>query len=141
MQFDQAQYAVITLLMLRGAQTPGELRARSGRLHSFEDNEEVKATLQALIDRDGGAVVARLARKPGRKDHEYAHLFSGEVESVAEDDSISEHVSFSAQKHDRIATLEARVAKLERALVALAERLGEQIDVGATGESDDEDSA
>ncbi len=127
LQFNEAEYAVVCLLLLRGPQTPGELRTRSGRLYSFDDNEEVKAVLHALMDREGGPVVARLARKPGRKDHEYAHLFAGEVDSVAEETSVAERTSTLTHKDDRISQLEARVGKLERALVDLAQRLGEEI--------------
>ena len=129
LQFDEAEYAVVTLLLLRGAQTPGELRTRSGRLHTFDDNESVKATLDALMNREDGALVARLARKPGRKDHEYMHLFAGEIESVAEEDTITERSAAASQKHDRITRLEVRVDNLERALKDLAERLGEDIDL------------
>lgn len=129
LQFDEAEYAVITLLLLRGAQTPGELRSRSGRLHTFDDNEAVKATLDALMDRDGGPVVARLPRKPGRKDHEYTHLFAGEIASVSEESAVAQRSSGASPKHDRIARLEVRVVKLEQALRDLAERLGEEIDL------------
>ena len=67
--FAEDEYAVVCLLLLRGPQTPGELRARSGRLHVFADNEAVAETLQRLMDtdREDGAVVARLARVPGRR--------------------------------------------------------------------------
>jgi uncharacterized protein YceH (UPF0502 family) len=129
LQFEEAEYAVVTLLLLRGPQTPGELRTRSGRLHSFDDNESVKATLQALMNREGGALVARLARKPGRKDHEYMHLFAGEIDSVSEEDTAAERSAAGSQKHDRITRLEVRVDRLERALKDLAERLGEEIDL------------
>jgi len=129
LQFSAAEYAVICLLMLRGPQTPGELRTRSGRLYVFDDNEEVKAVLKALMDREGGPVVARLARKPGRKDHEYTHLFAGEIDSVAEETTVAERSSAVTQNDDRVAQLEARVCKLERALSDLAERLGEEINL------------
>jgi uncharacterized protein YceH (UPF0502 family) len=129
LQFSEAEFAVICLLILRGPQTPGELRTRSGRLHSFEGNEEVKAVLNGLMDREGGAVVARLARKSGRKDHEYTHLFAGEVDSVAEETNVTERSSAVNQKDDRLTQLEARVYKLERALTDLAERLGEEINL------------
>lgn len=129
LQFSEAEYAVICLLMLRGPQTPGELRSRSGRLYAFADNEEVKSVLQGLIDREGGPVVARLPRNPGRKDHEYMHLFAGEVESVTEETRVAERSSAVTQKDDRIAQLEARVCKLERALSDLAESLGEEINL------------
>jgi uncharacterized protein YceH (UPF0502 family) len=131
LQFSEAEYAVICLLILRGPQTPGELRTRSGRLYTFEGNEEVRAVLKALMDREGGAVVARLPRKPGRKDHEYTHLFAGEIDSVAEETSIAERSSAVTQKDDRIALLESRVCNLERALSDLAERLGESINLTA----------
>lgn len=129
LQFSEAEYAVICLLILRGAQTPGELRTRSGRLYSFDDNEEVKAVLKALMDRQGGPVVARLARIPGRKDHEYTHLFAGEVDSVVEEEHVAERSSAVTHKDDRITQLETRVSKLERALSDLAERLGEEINL------------
>ncbi len=114
------EYAVVCLLLLRGPQTPGELRARSGRLHVFEDNDAVAETLQRLMDtsRDGGAVVARLARVPGRRDHQYAHLLSGAIESVPEDD-----VPARAQpRGGRLADLERRVAALELEVAALKGR-------------------
>ena len=131
LQFSEAEYAVICLLILRGPQTPGELRTRSGRLYTFDGNEEVRAVLNALMDREGGAVVARLPRKPGRKDHEYTHLFAGEIDSVDEETSIAERSSAVAQKDDRIALLESKVSNLERALSDLAERLGESINLTA----------
>ena len=137
LQFDEAEYAVVTLLLLRGPQTPGELRTRSGRLHTFDDNEDVKATLQTLMDREGGPVVARLARKPGRKDHEYMHLFTGEIESVSEESSVADHPSAGTRRLDRLSQLEARVDRLERALKDLAGRLGEEITLN---QSDDEGS-
>lgn len=124
LKFNEAEYAVICLLMLRGPQTPGELRAHSGRLYTFEDNEEVKAVLNALMDRQGGPVVARLPRKPGRMDHEYTHLFAGEVDSVSEEPVVVERSSADTRKDDRIAQLEQRVGELERALANIEERLG-----------------
>jgi len=126
------EYAVLCLLLLRGPQTPGELRARSGRLHTFDDNEDAKAVLQAMMDREGGPMVARLPRRPGRMDHEYAHLFSGEMDSVAEEENVAERSAAVGHKDHKMARLEARVARLEGALADLATRLGEQIDLGET---------
>jgi len=124
LQFPPAEFAVITLLLLRGAQTPGELRARAGRLYSFADNREVLATLVKLMDWEHGALVARLPRKAGRQDHEYAHLFSGEIESVEQD---AQAPASAAREPSRIDLLEARVDELEQALRNLAEKLGESI--------------
>jgi uncharacterized protein YceH (UPF0502 family) len=79
------------------------------------------------MEREGGPVVARLPRKPGRKDHEYTHLFAGEINSVAEETDVAERSSAIIQKDARIDQLESRVNRLELALSDLAERLGEEI--------------
>lgn len=129
LQFNEAQYAIVCLLLLRGPQTPGEIKARSGRLYAFEEYDEVKTVLDGLIDRDGGPVVARLPRKAGRKDHEYMHLFGGEIASVPEETTSTERSSSSAHKKDRVTQLEARVAMLEHALQNLAQRLGEEVNL------------
>jgi uncharacterized protein YceH (UPF0502 family) len=130
-QFDSAEYAIICLLLLRGPQTPGELRSRSGRLHSFESNQEVTESLDALMVLDRGPVVCRLARQPGRKDHEYLHLFAGDIESVPEDTAIASRVPTSGknQHNQQVNMLEIRVAVLEKALTEMAGRLGEDIDL------------
>src|SRR5699024_5416216 len=73
LQFEPPQYAIICLLLLRGPQTPGELRARSGRLHQFADNDAVKFALDTLTGAADDALVVQLPRTPGRKDSEYMH--------------------------------------------------------------------
>ncbi len=128
-QFDQAEYAIVCLLLLRGPQTPGELRSRSGRLHQFEDNQQVVESLKALMDREGGPAVARLPRQSGRMDHEYAHLFSGDIDSTAEEPRIVQRAS-APNRDQQIGKLEARLETLEKALIRLAEQLGEEIDLG-----------
>ena len=128
-KFDSAQYAVLCLLLLRGAQTPGELRARSARMHSFDENDAVKNVLQGLMDRESGALLARLPRQAGRKDHCYMHLFAGDIESVIEEHVNAESVVNLPRKADKIVQLEARVERLENALRDLATRLGEAIDL------------
>ena len=70
LQFDDAQLAIVCLLLLRGPQTPGEIRARSGRLHNFADNDEVVISLDSLIEREGEQMLVKLPRMPGRKDSE-----------------------------------------------------------------------
>jgi uncharacterized protein YceH (UPF0502 family) len=128
-QFDQAEYAIVCLLLLRGPQTPGELRSRSGRLHGFEDNNQVVESLKALMDREGGPVVARLPRQSGRMDHEYAHLFSGDIESTPEEATVVQRAP-AANRDQQISKLEDRLDTLEKALIQLAEQLGEEIDLG-----------
>ncbi len=78
--FDAPQFAIVCVLLLRGARTPGELRANSGRLHSFEDNSAVMAALMSLLEYQGGPLVEELPRTPGRRDSEFMHLLSGPVE-------------------------------------------------------------
>jgi len=121
LQFDDAQLAVVTLLLLRGAQTPGELRSRSGRLHRFGDNDEVVVALTSLIERDGEPLLVKLPRTLGRKDSEYMHLFCGPVD-------IEAHVAEAAKSspsRSRVssAELEERVGRLEDEVAALKERL------------------
>ena len=127
-QFSDAEYAVVCILLLRGPQTPGELRTRSARLHAFADNDAVDETLAGLMDtaREGGAVVARLPRKPGRRDHEYVHLFSGHVESVPlERPAAAAPTGATRPRQSALAALEARVAALENELAELKGRLGQ----------------
>jgi uncharacterized protein len=108
---EQDKLAVLVMLMLRGVQTAGEIRARSGRLHEFATVADVEAGLQFLIDKFP-PLVARLARAPGTKEARYAHLLSGE-ESVQQQESA---VGFSAvvetRRQDRVTQLEEEVARL-----------------------------
>ena len=127
LKFSAAEYAVVCLMLLRGPQTPGELKARSGRLYNFDEYDEVKIVLDGLLNREGGPVVARLPRKAGRKDHQYTHLFSGEIISMPEEITVTEPGSTSIPKQDRVAKLEKRVATLEHALQKLAQQLGEEV--------------
>jgi hypothetical protein len=73
------ELAIVCELLLRGPQTPGELRPRAARMAPFTDTEQVEATLETLRTREDGPFVVRLPRQPGRRDSEYAHLFSGPV--------------------------------------------------------------
>lgn len=118
------QTAVLCELMLRGPQTPGELRARAARMAEINDVSQVESALQGLMTRDEGPMVVRLAREPGRRDSRYAHLLSGDVEDVATD---AEEPLPVAQAHggsaDRIAKLEEIVAELRRELDELKQRL------------------
>jgi uncharacterized protein YceH (UPF0502 family) len=84
LKFDPQELAILCELMLRGAQTPGELRSRAARMAPFGDVSEVEAALTRLSERDDGPFVVRLAREPGRRESRYAHLFSGEVAGTAE---------------------------------------------------------
>jgi uncharacterized protein YceH (UPF0502 family) len=121
-QFTPAEYAVICLLLLRGAQTPGELKSHSGRLHEFGDPAEVDAALESLMQRTDGPFVARLPREARRKDHTYAHLFGGPIESAPAEPVVREPPRERAD--DALAALERRVTDLERALADIKLSLG-----------------
>jgi hypothetical protein len=84
-QLSPAEYAVLCLLLLRGPQTAGEIRARSPRLHVFDDNQAVADVFTDMINREAGPIIARLPKKSGRQDHQYMHLFAGNITSSPEE--------------------------------------------------------
>ena len=108
-QFDPPQFAIVCLLLLRGPQTPGELRARSERLHTFVDNTAVVDALNSLIERSDPLVV-KLPRTLGRKDSEYMHLFSGPIDVEAHANKV---MAATTAEHVRESELEQRVSRLE----------------------------
>ncbi|HGE6932864.1 YceH family protein [Enterobacter cloacae] len=124
LKLSAAEVAVITTLLLRGAQTPGELRTRASRMHEFADMQEVEQTLDGLATRDDGPYVVRLAREPGKRESRYMHLFSGEIDisvkSVAADITAGEDDLVA-----RVEALEDEVAGLKQRLDALLAHLGE----------------
>ena len=122
-QFDPAELAVVTLLLLRGPQTPGELRAHSGRLHSFADNDEVVATVTRLIEREGTPILVKLPRTPGRKDAEYMHLFGGPIDLEAYADTARSVAPAGAVQRSSVAELTERVAQLEVEVAELKKML------------------
>lgn len=79
--FDRREIAIVCVLLLRGAQTPGELRGRTERMYHFDSLDDVQSTLQRLMQREPPLAVM-LARQPGTKESRYMHLFAGEVEAA-----------------------------------------------------------
>ncbi len=124
LQLDDAEVAVICLMLLRGAQTPGELRARSGRLHAFADNDEVVATLNGLIEREPDPLVVMLPRTPGRRDSEYMHLFGGPIDIDAHAAAAEAARPAATPRRDGVAELSERVDRLEREVAELKAQLG-----------------
>lgn len=122
-QFDPPQLAIVCLLLLRGPQTPGELRAHSGRLHTFADNNAVVDALSGLIERNGDPLVVQLPRTPGRKDAEYMHLFSGPVELQAPVEPAARSAAAQDSNRHQQTDLEARVSRLEVEVAKLRELL------------------
>ncbi|QWT40671.1 YceH family protein [Dickeya dadantii] len=121
LKFSPAEVALMTTLLLRGAQTPGELRTRAARLYEFADMEEVENVLQHLQQREDGPFVARLAREPGKRESRFMHLFSGEVADVAPAEPVDEPVDGGLAA--RVSALENEVAELRAQLAALQARL------------------
>ena len=127
-QFDPAQLAIVCLLLLRGPQTPGELRARSGRLHTFADNNEVVVAANSLIEREGEPILVNLPRSPGRKDSEFMHLFCGPIDIEAYASAAQSSRPPATSKSRSLTDLEERVSYLE----AEVERLKRLLDQAST---------
>jgi len=110
-----AAMALMTVLMLRGAQTPGELRARTERMHPFGSSAEVENALVGLTEGDEPLVV-HLARQPGQKEARWTHLVGGEPDAATAVFVPSASPPPAAGLSERVAELEERVARLEEAL-------------------------
>jgi hypothetical protein len=129
--FSRAETALICALLLRGPQTPGELRGRTERLHHFDEIGEVQAALQKLIEREP-PLAAVLPRQPGTKESRYTHLLSGPVESVAAAFVVEQAstrreagqvAELNAGQEERIAQLEATVAELRSEMAVLTAKI------------------
>jgi uncharacterized protein YceH (UPF0502 family) len=125
--FSRAETALVCVLLLRGPQTPGELRGRTERLHRFDEIADVLGCLQKLMEREP-PLVAVLPRQAGTKEARYAHLLSGEVASTPQ--NFAPAVTYQpsgmtqdAASDDRIAQLEATVAELRQEVTELRRRL------------------
>ena len=122
LKFSPQQTAIVCELLLRGPQTPGELRTHAARLAPLHDVTEVEAALEDLATRPDGPFVARLAREPGRRESRYMHLFSGDAPPLVEESvDLPQHAvaSGSATLGARVAALEAEVAAMRAELDAL----------------------
>jgi uncharacterized protein YceH (UPF0502 family) len=122
--FSRGETAVLCVLLLRGPQTPGELRGRTERMHHFEDLEAVQSSLQKLMQRDPPLVVV-LPRQPGTKEFRYAHLLSGEIEAgdLASPQMVSP--SRSSADQERLSRLEDAVTALQKEVSELKLQLAE----------------
>jgi uncharacterized protein YceH (UPF0502 family) len=118
--FDRREIAILCVLLLRGAQTPGELRGRTERMYRFEELEDVGGTLERLNQRDS-ALVAVLPRQPGTKESRYMHLLSGNA-PIAEAAPVRT-VASSSSRDDWVIQLESEVAALRREVAEMREQL------------------
>ncbi|MEL4339380.1 DUF480 domain-containing protein [Shewanella xiamenensis] len=123
LQLSSAAVAIICLLLLRGPQTPGELRTRSNRLHDFKDVLEVEACIKQLMERDK-PVLAQLPREPGKRECRYTELFSQGAEqiSAASFTNATNADAHPLNEQDR-QQLEARVTQLEEQVAELKDKL------------------
>ena len=125
--FTRPETAVLCVLLLRGAQTPGEIRGRGERLHQFEELRDVQAGLQKLMQREP-ALVKVLARQPGTKESRYVHLLCGDVEVAAADgarEAVGAVSSGQVVDDGRIARLEGEVAALQSEVAELRLQLAQ----------------
>ncbi len=120
--FSRAEIALLCVLLLRGPQTPGELRGRTERLHRFDEISDVISGLQKLMDRSP-SLVAVLPRQSGAKESRYAHLLSGPAESIAIPVSEAPPRRDSSASDERIEKLEAEVSDLRRQLDELRQKI------------------
>jgi hypothetical protein len=137
LEFSPVETAILCELMVRGPQTPGELRTRAARLAPVKDGGEIETALNNLAARQDGPFVVRLPREPNRRDSRYAHLFSGEIdlpESLPLDASLDSDQDGDLQSHrqsprtsslERIETLEQLVADLRLELEELKRKIGD----------------
>ncbi|QKU57747.1 YceH family protein [Vibrio cholerae] len=114
LKLNQQELGLICCLLLRGAQTPGELRTRTNRLCTFTDVKETEAVLERLANRDSGALVVKLPREPGKRESRYHHLFCGEVDMAA-----------FATSSDNDANASSQYVELEQEVAALREEVAE----------------
>lgn len=126
LKFSKQELGIVCVLLLRGPQTPGELRSRTNRLCEFPDAPAVEAALQGLMVREDGPFIARLPRSAGSRESRYAHLFSGSIESAPqpEDEAEPEAPAGAPSLARRVADLEAQVAALRADLEAIKNPAG-----------------
>lgn len=124
LKFSPQELAVVCELLLRGPQTPGELRSRASRMAPFSDVSEVQQVLEALEGREDGPFVTCLPREPGRRESRYAQLFTGVPEAPATRGA-APPAAAPPVADDRFGGLEARLARIEMEVAELKRRLGE----------------
>jgi len=126
-RFSPQGTAIVCELLLRGPQTPGELRTHAARLAPLKDVSEVELELEELMTRPDGPFVARLPREPGRRESRYMHLFSGDAPPAVEAEPEPAHPAAAGSPSvlQRLAALEAEVAELRRELESLKQKTGD----------------
>jgi uncharacterized protein YceH (UPF0502 family) len=119
--FYRHEIAILSVLLLRGPQTPGELRTRAERMHSFDDLGAVQSSLQHLMKREPH-LVKILPRQPGTKEARYAHLLSGDVEVSDARPALEATAASLNADGERIAVLEEKIAGLQKEIAELRQQ-------------------
>ena len=119
--FDRREAAVFCELLLRGPQTPGELRTRAERMHGFDDLNEAQSALQRLMNREP-PVVKVLARQPGTKESRYMHLLSGDANPVISTAGREVPAALEREKMDGVSRLSSEVAELRKDVADLKQQ-------------------
>ncbi len=122
LQFTQQQRAIICVMLLRGPQTPGELRTRTNRLADFANVNEIESALEQLKNLNGSELVVKLVREPGKRDSRYAHQFSDEEFSVSNENDTYKATT-NIDMSERVTLLEEQVATLTTQVRDLLEQL------------------
>lgn len=122
LSFTPQETAILCELLLRGPQTPGELRARAGRMGELKEVTDVELALNSLAKRGDGPFVVQLPREPGRREARFAHLLSGEVQVPEASSEPEPREQRTSSQTDRIDRLEAAVAELRREVEELKRR-------------------
>lgn len=123
--FDRREVALLCVLLLRGPQTPGELRGRTQRMYEFDDLDGVEATLTRLMEREPDPLVKRLARQPGTKESRYAQLFCGDVPETHAGMAVERAPEHDTPDHNRMAALEEEVRDLREDVAELRAQFAE----------------
>ena len=125
MHLSPPELALVCVLMLRGRQTTGELRANASRLHEFAGIEEVEATVNSLISHEPEPLVLRLPRQPGQKEARFAHLLAGAPsEEIISETHVTKASSPRQGDRERIETLEREIAALTEEVETLKQQFG-----------------
>jgi uncharacterized protein YceH (UPF0502 family) len=119
--FDRREAAIFCELLLRGPQTPGELRSRAERMHHFDDLSEVQSALQRLMTREP-SLVKVLARQPGTKESRYIHLLCGDLEPVSSAVAHEAPTGATRENTDKLSSLESEVAELRKEIADLKQQ-------------------
>ena len=123
LKFSEQELGVVCVLLLRGPQTPGELRTRTERLCKFQSTHEVEATLVQLTQREDGPFVVKLHREPGKRESRFAHLFGNEIEIREAAAPVHSVSSAPDTDSDRMDQLEQMVKQLRNEMATIKARL------------------